>query len=96
MCLRFKKKPFIIDAVRWDGTNTDEISDRIYAPESGQSEKVKSIRREVLKNAYDIMEGSLIHKGDFITKFSDGSIFAIPARKFKRLARRCKYETKNY
>ena len=75
--MKFRKKPVVIEAMRWEGDNTDEFDD--FAPDA-------KIKCEGMRNALVIetLEGTMLAEpGDWIIRGIKGELYPCKPDIFK-------------
>lgn len=92
MVKQFRKKPVVIEAVRWDGNNVEEILEFIYGenPKDKMDESFKefeTLRKNIIENGLkiDTLEGIMTASiGDYIIKGVNGEFYPCKADIFEK------------
>lgn len=71
--MKYRKKPIVIEAVKWDGTNIEEIKN--FAGDKVEFITDASLDDGTIMITTPILEGDYVSIGDFIIKGINGEFY---------------------
>jgi hypothetical protein len=75
--MKYRKKPAIVHAIQWEGTNLEEVNEFLKEKDIKHEEETNTIIIKYLD------EEEKINVGDYIVKDSDEEIFSCKCEKFE-------------
>jgi hypothetical protein len=77
--MKYRKKPVIIEAVKWDGTNDAEIesfcSDSVYVPKNVKEDGKRFLMITTLEDGPNNEAKHVAYEGDWIIKGVEGEFY---------------------